>query len=90
MAVHSVPVRGSVLQSPCHIIQAVAVDVGKSRWYIALAINRDVWSQQTIKHQDTSKLEKNVYTLATSRWFTMNNISLVCYARLRHRKSAMI
>jgi hypothetical protein len=49
MAVHSVPTRVSALQSTWPIVQAVAIDVVKSRWYIALAINGDVWSQQTSK-----------------------------------------
>lgn len=47
MAVYPVPVHVSVPQSPCPIIQAVAVDVVKSRWQIALAIKSDVWSKQT-------------------------------------------
>jgi len=47
MAVLSLPVHVSALQSPCPIIQAVAVDVGKNRWQIALAIKSDVWTQQT-------------------------------------------
>ena len=47
MAVLSLPVHVSALKSPCPIIQAVAVDVGKNRWQIALAIKSDVWTQQT-------------------------------------------
>jgi len=54
-------VHVSVLQSPCPIIQAVTVDVVKSRWQIALAIKSDVWTQQTSdsRHLQVGKERKH-------------------------------